>query len=143
MRALLDVNVLLALQDDSHQFCGPARAWAASMNPSHGYATCALTQNGFLRISTQTSYTNRLDMRRAFEVLRITTQSPNHQFWPSDLSLLAPDVLKPGYLLGHRQLTDVYLLALAVKHGGCLLTFEDNIPIEAVLGAKPKHLVLL
>ena len=67
----------------------------------------------------------------------------NHVFWPADISLLDADVLTAGAFITHRQLTDVYLLALAVKHGGCLATFDTSIPLSVVKGASSKHLLVL
>jgi predicted nucleic acid-binding protein len=46
-------------------------------------------------------------------------------------------------LLGSRQVTDVYLLVLAVRHGGRLVTFDRSVPLKAVGSAGPEHLVML
>ena len=66
-----------------------------------------------------------------------------HAFWPDDLSLAAADVLTPGLVLTAGMITDLYLLALAMKHGGRLVTLDARIPINAVIGATPTHLVTL
>jgi predicted nucleic acid-binding protein len=69
--------------------------------------------------------------------------TPWHAFWPDDLSLLEPRRVDWRQVLGSRQLTDVYLLALAVHHGGRLVTFDRTVPLAAVPNATPKHLELL
>lgn len=66
-----------------------------------------------------------------------------HEFWPDDASLLDPAQFRHEHIHGHRQLTDSYLLALAVKHGGRLVTFDSQLALSAVHGAQKKHLVAL
>jgi predicted nucleic acid-binding protein len=67
----------------------------------------------------------------------------NHVFWPDDISLLDEGLIERTRILGPKQLTDIYLLALAVKHGGRLVTFDRAIPMAAVRGARPEHLVVI
>jgi predicted nucleic acid-binding protein len=66
-----------------------------------------------------------------------------HEFWPADISLLDATVVARARVHGPRQVTDLYLLALAVRRGGCLATFDTAIPLSAVPGARPHHLVLV
>ena len=66
---------------------------------------------------------------------------PGHVFWPDDISLLDAARLDHGRMHGHRQITDLYLLALAVEHDGCFVTFDAQIPLSAVRGATARHLV--
>jgi predicted nucleic acid-binding protein len=70
-------------------------------------------------------------------------RGPAHAFWPDDLSLLDDGVLDWTRVLGHRKVTDNYLLALAVRHGGRFVTFDARIDTEAVQGAAASHLVVL
>jgi uncharacterized protein len=130
LRALLDINVLLALSDAKHPHHPRAQRWRA-VDARDGWASCPLTQNGFLRISTQKAYSNPIAMPDALEVLRRLTARSDHQFWPDDVSLLDEVLIDHSRLLSPRNLTDVYLLALAVKHGGRLVTlaFRDGRPI--------------
>jgi predicted nucleic acid-binding protein len=79
----------------------------------------------------------------AIQTLQTLCQSPLHQFWPDDLSLLDAQAFDHSKIHGHRQLTDLYLLALAVKHHGCFVSFDRAIPLSAVKGAKKQHLVVL
>jgi predicted nucleic acid-binding protein len=69
--------------------------------------------------------------------------SGDHSFWPDSVSLRDGDLFRPRHITGHRQLTDVYLLALAFQQGGRLATFDRAIPLKSVSGAKPEHLAIL
>ena len=66
-----------------------------------------------------------------------------HRFWPDAVSLVAPGTLNPAHVLGHRQLTDAYLLALAVHHHGRLVTLDGGVAVQMVQGATPTHLLRL
>jgi toxin-antitoxin system PIN domain toxin len=142
MRALFDVSALLAVFDSSHMFHQRAREWWAE-NVSSGWASCPLTQNGFIRIISQSGYPNRRVLLSAIDVLRLGVTQPAHEFWSDDLSILDPDIFNHTYILGPKQLTDVYLVALAVRNGGRLVTFDRGIPLGAVRGAETRHIVVL
>jgi toxin-antitoxin system PIN domain toxin len=142
MRALLDVNVLLALFDRGHPFHVRARAWWLA-NHDAGWASCPLSQNGFLRISCQKSYPRPIALADSIRLLRSWAVPPRHEFWPDDMTLLDPAVIDHGRVLSAKQLTDIYLLALAVEHGGRLATFDRGIPLAAARGARPDHLVVV
>jgi toxin-antitoxin system PIN domain toxin len=142
VRALLDLNVLISMLDEHHLHYFKAHAWW-TQNSADGWASCPLTQNGFLRILSQPRYNAPLPLSEAFRYLCEATESDDHKFWPDDISLLDDQrILREG-ILGPKQLTDVYLLALAVKHGGRLVTFNRAIPLAAVRAAKPHHLVVI
>ncbi len=142
MRALLDVNVLVALLDDAHIHHIEATAWLAR-NLRHGWASCPLTQNGCLRILSLPRYLNRQAPREVAARLAEAVADPSHAFWPDSLSLLDGARVSWDHVLGTRQITDVYLLALAVSHGGRLVTFDRAISLHAVPGAARKHLHVL
>ena len=142
MRALLDVNILIALNDEGHIHHLTASRWLAQ-HMHLGWASCPLTQNGMLRIMSQASYKNVQELPVLFEKLRNETSQPNHVFWPDDISLLDQAFIDADKLLSPRQLTDAYLLALSVKHGGRLITLDKRIPLNSVKGAKAMHLVSL
>lgn len=142
MRALLDVNVLLALMDRDHVHHSAALQWWRS-DRDHGWASCPLTQNGFVRISCQGDFPGRPTVAQAIEQLRRQIAESDHVFWPDDVSIADDGWFDRGRLLGPNQITDVYLLALAVKNGGRLVTFDQGIPLRAVRGAEPKHLVVV
>jgi uncharacterized protein len=142
MRALLDVNFLISLHDETHDFHQSATGWIID-NTTEGWATCPLTQNGCLRIMSQPRYANYKEISAVTRRLQEFCATPNHQFWPDDISLLDSALFDHSKIHGHRQLTDIYLLALAVKHGGRLVTFDREIPLNAVRGAKRAHLVVV
>jgi toxin-antitoxin system PIN domain toxin len=81
MRALLDVNVLIALLDAAHQHHASARQWLET-NIGHGWASCPLTQNGCLRIMSQPSYPGAQAPAAMAQRLREATETPPHAFWP-------------------------------------------------------------
>jgi len=66
-----------------------------------------------------------------------------HEFWSDELSLLDSGAFDPTRIHGPRHLTDIYLLGLAVHHKGRLVTFDSGIPLAAVRGAHPRHLLVL
>jgi uncharacterized protein len=142
-RLLLDVNVWIALFDDQHVH--NHRALSLIEQPGLKIATCPLIENAVLRITNMPSY-NRLSPA-GFDVVRqkmeLVCRDTNHEFWPDDISLRADPVLDWERVSGHNQITDAYLLALALKHRGCLATFDQRIALSAVRGAKSEHLKLL
>ena len=142
MRTLLDVNVLVALLDGGHLHHRLAMTWLASQARG-GWASCPLTQNGCLRILSLPSYPNPQPPARVAERLAAATADRSHAFWPDSLSLLEPNRLRWDRVLSTRHITDVYLLALAVQQGGCLVTFDRSVAVDAVPGALKKHFVVL
>jgi predicted nucleic acid-binding protein len=88
-------------------------------------------------------YPSPVPVRDCIERLREAPESDHHMFWPDDLSLLDERVADPGRIHGLRQPTNLYLLGLAVRHGGRLVSFDRSIASSAILGATDKHLVAL
>lgn len=142
MRALLDVNVLIALLDAGHLHHTLAMAWLAR-EIDQGWASCPITQNGCIRIMSQPAYPGTLPTAQVAARLAEAAAGPEHEFWPDDVNLLAPNTLAWSSVLGHRQVTDAYLLSLAVRHGGRLVTFDRRIALDAVPGARNEQLVVL
>ena len=142
MRALLDVNVLVALLDPEHVKHGTAYAWFDA-HLTTGWASCPLTENGCLRVMTNPRYTTPKSPAETLARLKRSQDSGNHAFWPDDLSITDAAVFDWHGLQGHQQVTDVYLLALAVAHGGRLVTFDQRIQPGMVKGCLPEHLVTL
>ena len=142
MRALLDVNVLIALLDVDHASHRSALAWFGD-HAKGGWATCPITENGCVRIMSHPGYLNGHSVAEIVERLRAATAHAAHEFWPDAESLLDERLIDATRVHGPRQLTDVYLLALAVKSGGRLVTFDGSIALAAVKGAKRQHLLQL
>ena len=141
-RALLDINVLLALLDSDHVHHERARDWV-STEIRHGWASCAITQNGFVRIISQPRYPSPVPPGLAVERLTRASNTEYHEFWPCSVSLLDEHVIDRSRLVGPRQVTDAYLLALAARHDGRLVTFDCSIPLDAVHGAREANLTVL
>ena len=141
-RALLDVNVLIALLDADHLHHRRATAWLAQ-NIAAGWASCAITQNGCVRIMSQPGYPNPLPTARVAERLRDATHTAHHRFIAEAPSLLDPERFDTEQLLGHRQVTDAHLLGLAVAHRLRLVTFDAAVPLRVVKGAKAGQVVQL
>jgi hypothetical protein len=142
MRALFDVNALLAMFDPEHVFHPKIRTWWEA-NEDGGWATCAITQNGFARVMSQPHYTHPAPTMDAIRLLAMGLGQPHHQFWPDDVSIADERVFDRSHILGPNQITDVYLLGLGVKNGGRLVTFDRGLPIKAVRGAEARQLVVL
>jgi toxin-antitoxin system PIN domain toxin len=122
--ALLDVNALIALAWDSHVHHARMRAWFAE-HSSQGWATCPLTESGFVRVSANPKVLPvavSIDAARA--VLSALRALDAHRFLMDDVSLSDSDV--PA-IMGHRQVTDAHLLTLARRRGVPLVTFDAGV----------------
>jgi toxin-antitoxin system PIN domain toxin len=142
VRALLDVNVLVALLDAGHLHHALASDWLAA-HRRHGWASCPLTQNGCLRVLSLPAYPNSQPVAQVAERLARAAQDRSHAFWPDSLSLLEPGRLRWDHLLSPRHVTDSYLLALAAQQQGTLVTLDRSIALDAVPLAQQKHLTVL
>ena len=142
MRALLDVNVLIALLDADHLHHDLATAWL-ERELHHGWASCPITQNGCLRIMSQPSYPNPMPLPQVASRLAEAAADKSHAFWPDDISLLDGQIFDWRGVLGHRQVTDAYLLALAVRNGGRFVTLDRRVSPGLISGAGERHLVVL
>jgi uncharacterized protein len=142
MRALFDVNVLLALVQPDHVHFDRAQQWWEA-NQEHGWASCPLTQNGFARIISQQTYLKPLRTAEAVARLAEQIERTDHVFWPDDVSIADPAIFDPSGILGPNQITDVYLLALAVRNNGRFATLDSAVSLRAVRGAEPRHLVMI
>jgi toxin-antitoxin system PIN domain toxin len=129
---LLDINLLLALTDPMHVHHELSHQWFAE-NGQHAWATCPLTENGFVRIASHPNYPNRPgDVPAVLSILRQVCESPGHHFWADELSILG--ILEANAIVTHAQITDVYLLGLAVHKKGKLATLDQRIPVDVVCG---------
>lgn len=141
--ALLDVNLLVALFDPDHVHHELAHDWFAD-HEAGGWATCAVTENGFVRVLSNPSY--GATVSRPAELinrLRQFCQTRHHVFWADVVSLRDKKIFNSLLIRGHRQVSDVYLLGLASKMGGCLATFDRNIPVGSVIGATRETLAIV
>jgi toxin-antitoxin system PIN domain toxin len=131
---LLDVNVLIALADEKHVAYSRVHNWFLGL-AGRPWATCALTVAGFVRIASNPRFSQpRLETWEAIELLTRLTGWPGHRFWTIDITL--GDAVQPFHerLVGHRQVTDAYLLGLVIKNNGHLVTLDRG--FEALAGAE-------
>jgi len=142
MRYLLDVNVLIALIDPAHVQHDRAHDWFAATG-RRGWATCPLTENGVLRIVGHGRYPNSPGTPAAVaEMLSILRALGGHEFWPDDATLFDAQRVDTTRLLDSGQVTDTYLLTLALAHGGKLATFDRRMVTDAVInGPKALHVI--
>lgn len=137
---LLDANVLIAMGDQGHVHHARVQQWFHVRRPI-SWATCPLTENAFLRIVGGSSYPiDYGDAQALRPVLARMCAQPGHQFWPDDLSLLDSKAFPS--LPGSRHLTDLYLLALAVKRRGQLATLDRRIDPALLPGGPDAYLVI-
>ena len=102
-----------------------------------------MTQNGCVRIISHSAYPNPFPVHSVAQRLRDACADRHHEFWPDDVSLLDERIADSSRIHGPRQVTDVYLLALAVHHGGRFVTFDNSVSRDAVSQAGKMHLLVL
>jgi toxin-antitoxin system PIN domain toxin len=141
-RALLDVSVLIALLDSDHVDHERARGWV-NTEIAHGWASCAITQNGFVRIISQPRYPSPVPTAQAISRLARAAATEYHEYWPCSISLLDDELIDHSRLHGHRQVTDAYLLALATANGGRFVTLDQAIPLDCVRHASAGNLAVI
>jgi toxin-antitoxin system PIN domain toxin len=129
---LLDVNVLLALIDPTHVGHDGAHRWFGETGAA-SWATCPLTENGALRIAGHPKYPNSAGSPAAVAPIVTRLRAlPGHVFWKDDLSLVDSDLVDVNQIATPSQVTDTYLLTLAVINKGQLATFDRRLSTKAV-----------
>ncbi len=124
---LLDTNVLIALLWPSHARHELAVNWFAR-HRAKGWATCALTEAGFVRIVSNPAFSrDAVTPREAAGVLAANTAAKVHSFWAEELPFAEATAFAGVRLVGHQQVTDAYLLGLALRRGGVLATLDERI----------------
>ena len=132
---LLDTNVLIALLWPSHARHDLAVKWFAR-HRGKGWATCPLTEAGFVRIVSNPAFSrDAVTPREAAGVLAANTAAKDHAFWPDELPFAEAIAFAGARLVGHQQVTDAYLLGLALRRGGMLATLDER--IAALTGPRP------
>ena len=124
---LLDTNLLIALLWPSHERHELALKWF-TRHRAKGWATCPMTQAGFVRIVSNPAFSrDAVQPREAVQVLSANTAAKDHTFWPDALPLSEAVAFAGVRLMGHQQVTDAYLLGLAIGRGGVLATLDQRI----------------
>ena len=142
MTALLDTNVLIALLDPAHTFHAVTARWFRD-HAGDGSATCPTTENGFVRIVTHTSYPQPVTVADALETMRHASRQAAHTLWPDDITVTDHAIVDGTHLLSSGQVTDTYLLGLAVRHDGCLVTLDRRVDVAAARGTSPSRLIAI
>ncbi|MDR2565799.1 MAG: hypothetical protein LBC97_07010 [Bifidobacteriaceae bacterium] len=142
MAVLLDVSALIALLDPDHASHQTVNDWMA-INSLERWASCPITENGYVRIVSQPSYPHPLTIGLALAALTAARNSPRHEFWPCDISVADAQRVDTSLVLGPAQVTDTYLLALAVARRGRFVTLDRRASLAAVPGATRTSVVLL
>ena len=141
MIALLDVNVLVALAWPNHIHHEVAIVWFEK-NQSKGWATCSVTQSGFVRVSSNRRILpESKSPAEAILLLRRITKMENHVFWSDDISLVEREFIFAQRIIGHRQVTDAHLVALALRHQGRLATFDRGVAQVVPPSVKPEDIL--
>ncbi len=124
---LLDTNLLIALLWPSHERHGLAVKWF-TRHRAKGWATCPLTEAGFVRIVSNPAFSrDAVQPREALHVLTANTAAKDHIFWPDELPIAEAVAFTGIRLMGHQQVPDAYLLGLAIRRGGVLATLDERI----------------
>jgi uncharacterized protein len=142
MISLLDVNVLVALAWPNHVHHIPARKWFRE-HRGLGWATCPTTENGFIRISSNVRIIPEAKSpREAALFLRDLVALEGHVFWSEEASVLEDRWISLERIHTYHQIGDAHLLSLALRHGGCLATFDPGIlNLAPGISAKTIHLI--
>lgn len=140
MAALLDVNALLALLDSDHVSHSVMQNWFLR-HLKRGWATCPLTENGFVRVLSQAAYPS--GQRSPSEALQALSDlksafEENHEFWADDVTLTDHSLFDYTLIAGSKQVADVYLLGLTARHKGRLVSFDRSLTWKAVHGGTEK-----
>jgi len=141
---LLDVNVLVALAWPNHVHHQLARSWFEKHH-ERGWATCSITENGFVRISSNAAVVDEARTpTEAIMLLRRLVGMKGHRFWKDDVSIARSEPTDFQRIRGYRQVMDAHLLALARRHRGRLATFDRKIAGLLPPGTDPDpHLLTL
>lgn len=142
MRALLDINVLIALAWPNHVHHGQAQHWFTGA-AADGWATCPLTQSGFVRVSSNPAVPHAVSPPAAAELLRRLVDIGDHVFFEDDISIVEAPEVDRARIASHSQVTDAHVLAIARRHGGRLATFDPGIQRSLSRGDRDPTIALI
>ena len=141
---LLDTNVLIALLDPAHINHDAAHDWFSETG-QNDWATCPITENAVVRILSNPAYpsVDWLPSDVIQHLRKFLSQAQGHTFWEDEVSLLDLNLFSDKIIRGHKQLTDIYLLGLAVSNNAAIATFDRSIPLATVQNAVKSNICLL
>lgn len=143
MAALLDVNTLVALAWPNHVHHAAALEWFSAHHPD-GWATCPLTEDGFVRVSSNPRATPEAKTPgEAILLLQRLIELPGHVFWQDDVSMASSEGVDRGRLVGYRQVSDARLVALAIRRQGRLVTFDRGLMQVVPRDVDPDELLII
>jgi hypothetical protein len=141
MVALLDVNLLVALAWPNHVHHAAAHRWFGRRG-GRGWATSSIVELGFIRVSSNArAVPAAVSPQEAVALLQRITALPHHHFWPDDVRFAESPHVARSRVVGHQQVTDAHLVALAIRHGGCLATLDRGVRALVPAGHSPKVVV--
>jgi toxin-antitoxin system PIN domain toxin len=136
------VNVLIALLEPGHGFFQKAQQWFRSSGKDN-WGVCPLTEIGFVRITTNPSFfPGPRTHEEATSILAKLADRPGYRYWPITESWTSLTSAFADRITGHQQVTDAYLLGLAIKENGVLVTFDRGIKYMAGAEFRDNLLVL-
>jgi uncharacterized protein len=143
LRYLLDVNVWIALLDESHVFNSNVTRFIDT--PDIKIATCPIIENGVIRILNLPNYSKfgPVGLETVAKKLAEIYAGKDFEFWEDNYSLTKDDLIRWPRVFSHSQITDLYLLGLAVRHKGILATLDQRISIDSIQGASEKNLRII
>lgn len=131
LKSLLDLNVLIALTDPEHKHHQRARNWLTSSGRER-LGICPLTEAGFLRVTTNPAFhPGPRTLEQAIAILQVLKGRDDYWYCPIDESWVTLTAPFAARIFGHQQVTDAYLLGLAIKEKGVLVTFDKGIQYMA------------
>lgn len=140
---LVDVNILIALAWPSQEHHRIVSDWFASA-AENGWATCPLTQCGFVRISSNPKFIpNAVSPLEAVSLLREMTSHRKHSFWPDAMQIMDAEYFGRFNITGHRQITDAYLLGLTILNGGKFVTLDRGVASLVKSSTDRAHVVII
>jgi toxin-antitoxin system PIN domain toxin len=124
---LLDLNVLVALIEPDHVHHQKAQGWFNSSRKGV-FSLCPLTEAGFLRVTANPGFRpGPRTMPQAIAILQAFKGHPDHLYLSIEKSWVEVTAGFARRIVGHQQVTDAYLLGLAIRENGVLVTFDKGI----------------
>jgi len=140
---LLDANVLIAMMWPAHSAHAKVQHWLSTRAPQK-WASCPMTQAAFVRIVSNPAFSpNALTLANAVALLRSNLEHPGHEFWRDEIQLTEAVEFTQTKLVGHQQITDAYLLGLAVHKKGKLVTLDRDVPALLAQTSEKRDLVVV
>lgn len=145
MRFLLDANILVTLFDNKNDNHAKVAQWFLQhiQSSNNVWLSGAITQMACLRILSLPSYPADYSFKEVQEIFVEAIKHTKHEFIATNLDVVQSNIIDWRHLQGHRQLTDAYLLALAVHANAKLVTLDSRINFRCVKNAQVSDLIIV